>query len=330
VLPGIYENRTELIQLKVEEEKETFVVIVSEKTFDKRNTLGIKTYDFDGILLGNTKLDPEFNRSLIFGRAAEFDYDGSLIAGTYSGKRSSYSQGLFVATIDPQEKQKVNYYNFADLENFFSYMKAKRRNRIANKIERKKVKGKKIKFNYRLLVHEIIENNGQYIMLGEAFYPKYNTTPSYAGSSAYTTAGNYGSYFAGYRYTHAIVIGFNNKGKILWDNSFQIEDVLSLSLDQYVHADVREEDIVLFYMYDNEIRTKIIKGNEVVEGKSFDNIKLSFQDDVLKNSYSDIGGLELWYGNTFYAYGTQNIKNLRDQGVKLNRRVFFINKVEYK
>ncbi len=330
VLPGIYENRTELIQLKVEEEKETFIVIVSEKTFDRRNTLGIKTYDFEGNLLSNTKLDPEFDRSLVFGRAAEFDYDGSLIAGTYSGKRSSYSQGLFVATIDPQEKQKVNYYNYADLENFFSYMKAKRQKRIANKIERKKVKGKKIKFNYRLLVHDIIENNGQYIMLGEAFYPKYNNTASYAGISAYSSPGNYGSYFAGYRYTHAIVIGFNNKGKILWDNSFQIEDVLSLSLDQYVHADVREDDIVLFYMYDNEIRTKIIKGNEVVEGKSFDNIKLSFQDDVLKNSYSNMGGLELWYGNTFYAYGTQNIKNLRDQGVKLNRRVFFINKIEYK
>jgi hypothetical protein len=167
-------------------------------------------------------------------------------------------------------------------------------------------------------------------MLGEAFYPKYNSTASYAGNSAYTAPGNYNSYFAGYRYTHAIVIGFNNKGKILWDNSFQIEDVLSLSLDQYVHADVREDDIVLFYMYDNEIRTKIIKGNEVIEGKSFDNIKLSFQDDVLKNSYSNIGGLELWYNNIFYAYGTQNIKNLRDQGVKLNRRVFFINKVEYK
>ncbi len=330
VLPGIYENRTELIQLMVEEEKETFVVVVSEKTFDKRNTLSVKTYDFEGNLIGNTQLEPESDKSLVFGRAADFDYDLSLIAGTYSSKRSQYSQGLFVATIDLNENQKINYYNFADLQNFFSYMKAKRQKRIASKIERKKIKGKKVKFNYRLLVHEIIENDGQYIMIGEAFYPKYNSTATYAGASSYYGPGAYSAYFSGYRYTHAVVIGFNDKGKILWDNSFEIEDVLSMTLDQYVHADVREKDIVLFYMYDNEIRTKIIQGNEVIEGKSFDNIRLSFGDDVLKTTHSDIGGMEMWYDNTFYGYGTQYIKNMKDQGVKLNRRVFYINKIRYK
>ena len=329
VLPGIYQSKTELVQILVQDEKESFVVIVSEKTMDKRNTLAVKTYDFNGNLIGNSSLEPDFDKALVYGRAAEINLDMHLVAGTYSAKKSNYSRGLFVASLDPQGTQKINYYNYGDLENFFNYMRARKQERIENKIERKKINGKKIKFNYRLLVHDILDHGDQYIMLGEAFYPKYNTSPSYA-SNGYMGPGSYGSYFAGYRYTHAVIIGFDRNGNILWDNSFEIEDVLSYTLDQFVHVEVRGEDVILLYMYDNEIRSKIIHKSDVVEGKSFDPLKLTFQDDVVKDDHSEIGGLESWFGNTFLAYGTQSIKNLRDQGVKMNRRVFYLNKINYK
>lgn len=329
ILPGIYQNKTELIQIKVDDSKNSFVVIVSEKTFDKRNTLSVKTYDSTGKLIGNEALEPDPDKGLIYGRAADFDYDVSLLGGTYSTKRGTYSRGLFVASINTDGNQKINYYNFGDLENFFNYMRAKKRKRIKDRIERKKVNGKKIKFNYRLQVHDIIENNGQFVMIGEAFYPKYNTTGGYASGYTYYRNPGTGTYFAGYRYTHAVVIGFDKRGSVLWDNSFEIEDVLSFNLDQYVHAQIHDDFIVLLYLYDNEIRSKIIKKDKVLEGKSFDQIKLSFEDDVLRDSKSEISGLESWYDDTFYAYGTQRIKNMRDQGVKLNRRVFYINKVKY-
>ena len=136
--------------------------------------------------------------------------------------------------------------------------------------------------------------------------------------------------FAGYRYTHAVVIGFDKNGNRLWDNSFEIEDVLTYTLDQYVHADVIDNKVILLYLYNNEIRTKIISGSEVFEGKSYDEVKMKFADDnISKNNYSNIGGLEKWYSHNFFAYGVQKIKNLRDSGVKLNRRVFYINKINY-
>ena len=139
------------------------------------------------------------------------------------------------------------------------------------------------------------------------------------------------STFSGYHYTHAVVIGFNEKGDILWDNSFQINDVVSFQLEQFVHADVQDDKIVLLYLYENEIRTKIISGSEVLEGKSFNNMRLTFEDDVIndKSSYANVGGLEKWYDHNYFAYGVQKIKNLRDTGVNLNRKVFYINKVRY-
>ena len=332
VLPGIYQNRSELIQLKVDDVSGTFVVVTTQKTYDKRNTLSVKTYDFNGDLVGNTLLEPDIDKGLVNGQAADFGLDISLMGGTYSNKRSTYSRGLFLASVRNDGEQEIKYYNFGDLDNFFNYMKARRRNRISKKIERKKVNGKKAKFNYRFLIHEIIEEGDQYIMLGEAYYPKYSSS-GYSNFNSYAGLGlpnNYGMYFIGYRYTHAVVIGFDKKGNILWDNSFEIDDVLSFNLDQYVHADTRDGSIVLLYLYDNQIRSKIIQGSEVIEGKSFDQIKLAFDDDIVKEDDSEIEKLELWYGNNYFAYGEQHIKNMKDAGVKLNRRVFYVNKVRYK
>ena len=333
VLPGIYGSKTELAHVRVDDD---FInILLTAKTYDNSNTLALKTYSPDGDYLDSYTFQPAMDVGLVFGRVAKLDRQGSLICGTYGNRKSEFSRGLFIAQHNEETPQEIRYFNFADLDNFFTYLKAKRQKRISEKITRKKIKGKKLKFNYRLLVHDIMKNGDEYIMIGEAFYPKYN---SYGTFNSYTygfqdfSGNNYvPSSFAGYRYTHAVVIGFNSKGEILWDNSFQINDVLSYQLEQFVHADVREDKIVLLYLYENEIRSKIISGSEVVEGMSFNNMRLTFEDDIIndKSSYADVGGLEKWYDHTFLAYGVQKIKNLRDQGVKLNRKVFYINKVKY-
>lgn len=334
VLPGIYSERAELQQIKVDEEKSTFLVLLSERTFDKRNTIAVKGYNYQGDLVSNTVLEPDFDKGLVYGRAADFDQDINLMSGTYSTKRStSYSRGIYIATLDDLGDQNIRYLNYGDLDNFFSYMKAKREKRVKERIERKKVNGKKVKFNYRLLVHEIVTTDDQYLMIGEAFYPKY-TSSTMAGYYQFNYSGGTpdgsGMNFAGYRYTHAVVIGFDKQGNFLWDNSFQIEDVVSFTLDQFVHAAILDNNkVALLYLYDNEIRTKIIDEHEVIEGKSFDEIKMSFSNDEAKDNTYQTSALEKWYSDYFFAYGTQKIKNVKDLGVKLNRKVFYINKITY-
>ena len=103
----------------------------------------------------------------------------------------------------------------------------------------------------------------------------------------------------------------------------------SYYLTPLVETCVKNGKIILLYNYENVIRSKIIEGNQVVEGKSFDNISLKFENDEVKNEDSKFGGLEHWYNDSFYAYGVQNIKNDKHPGVKLNRKVFFVNKIIY-
>ena len=338
VLPGFYSDKSELLQIEADVTMGVFNVLSLVRIRDGRRSISLKTFDEKTNLLKNISLQPSSERSLLYGRSITLNDSQNLVVGTFTRRRSDMSRGLFLAKIAPTGEQVINYYNYADLKNFFSYLKARKQKKIQDKIERKKVRGKKLKFSYRLLVHDIDEREKSFVMVGEAFYPKYSNMPFY-GSSMYYAGTSYMA-FEGYKYTHAVVIGFDERGRLLWDNSFEINDVVSYNLEQYVHMIPSGNRAVLLYLFENVIRTKIIEETNVLEGKSFDELKLSFEDDTItddKYSYGTLhqsfggeyGGLRSWYGDNLYAFGIQKIKNLRDEGVKLNREVFFINKITY-
>jgi len=333
VLPGLMNENGELTQIKIYPDG-TFDVLISARNFQGQQTVWIKNYDAEGDLQTNFALVPEDNKHLIFARSMKTSNNMQLVAGVFGGRNSLYSRGLFLASIDPTGMQQLRYYNYGDLENFFKYMKAKREQRVKQRIERRKIKGKKTRFNYRFLVHEIVPYKNQYILLGEAFYPRYVSVDRSYNGFFYSNPGSYGSYnnfmrdgrmFDGYHYTHAVVMGFDLNGKLLWDNSFEINDVKTFTLEQFVKLEVQEDKIVLLYLFDNELRTKIIKDNEVLEGKTFEPIKANQNDEIVRKDQRDINKLEYWYSDYFYAYGVQEISN---PGTG-KRRVFFINKITY-
>jgi hypothetical protein len=198
-----------------------------------------------------TVLEPEEKKNLIFGRSLKMPTGEQVISGVY-GRYTDYSRGIFVASVNVLGEYAIKYYQFADLEHFFNYMKARREKRVKEKIERRRIKGKKIKFNYRVLVQELIPFGNQYILLGEAFYPHY-TYPSNV------------QIFDGFQYTHAVVIGFDQNGKLMWDNSFEINDVKTFSLEKFVKIYPEEDRIILLYLFENIIRSKIISGSDVLE-----------------------------------------------------------------
>jgi hypothetical protein len=332
VLPGLFNESGELTQIRTYPD-ETFDVLISSLNVHRQRTIWIKNYDAEGSLYRNFALTPEDNKHLIFGRSLKTGQDMQLVAGVYGNNRSAeFSRGIFIASIDPSGMEQVRYYNFADLHNFFKYMRAKREQRIQSRIDRKKVKGKKIRFNYRFLVHELIPYNNQYILLGEAFYPRYLTADNPYGRffTPYMNPNaiiQNGRIFDGYYYTHAVVMCFDKEGNLLWDNSFEINDVRTFTLEQFVKLEVEEDRIALLYLYDNEFRTKIIKGDQVLEGKTRDRILTFNQSDLVKNENAG-SKLEYWYKDYLYAYGIQEIVNTGPPNPG-KRRVFYINKVSH-
>jgi hypothetical protein len=332
VLPGMFNEAGELTQIRTYDDG-TFDVLISAINARRQKTIWIKNYDPDGNLYRQFALDPG-DKHLIFGRSLKLDNNQQVVAGVYGTHRGTeFSRGIFVSSIDPSGLENTRYYNFGDLDNFFKYMRVRREQRVKDRIERRKVKGKKIRFNYRFLVHEIVPYKGQYILLGEAFYPRYHNYDRLYGSGFFSPTNSSssiirgGRIFEGYYYTHAVVMGFDENGKLLWDNSFEINDVKTMTLEQFVKLEVLEDKIALMYLFENKIRTKIIKDNEVLEGKSVDPLRTLRSSDVVRKENVDASNkLEYWYSDYLYAYGVQDIVNA---AVREKKRVFFINKVTY-
>ncbi len=335
VVPGLFSETGELTQVRTYDDG-SFDVLVSAKNIKRQQTIFIRNYDQQGNLLKKIPLEPEGNKNFIFGRSLKTYNDNQVVAGVYGNRNSEYSKGIYIASIDPLGNQQIQYYSYGDLENFFKFMKARREQRVKERIERRKTKGRKSRLNYRFMIHELIPYKDQYVMLGEAFYPRYiYSDRAFYGSSMMFNYANVpnsrmqnGRIFDGYTYTHAVVIGFSGKGKLLWDNSFEINDVRTYELEQFVKIDEQQDRLAMLYLYNHQIRSKIIQDNKVLEGKSIEPIKLKFENDFIRKGDIEKSKLEYWYDQYFYAFGVQKISNTQQTG-QLKRKVFFLNKVNF-
>jgi hypothetical protein len=83
----------------------------------------------------------------------------------------------------------------------------------------------------------------------------------------------------------------------------------------------------MLYLYDQQLKVKVIREQDIIEGKSTEDLRLKYDSDEIKGNDEELEGLEKWYSKTFYAYGVNRVKNLKDSDIELNRKVFFINKI---
>ncbi|ADR20800.1 hypothetical protein Ftrac_0798 [Marivirga tractuosa DSM 4126] len=335
VLPGFYNDRSSLLQISTDTKDDYFRVITSDRMPNKRFGISVRAYSTMGEQIFTDQLIAKEDLSLTDGRIVNSSEGGNLLAGTYSAnKRIETSRGIFVADFNKVSQNQINYYNYGELENFFNYMRERKKERILKRIARKKVKGRKLRFSYRLFVQDIIKQNNENILIGEAYYPTYTNRQRgfdpYTMSASYSHGGSSVQAFDGYKYTHAVIMAFDNNGKLLWDNSFEINDLKSFNLEEHVHLAFLENEIVMLYLYNQHLKIKVIKNNEIVEGKYTEELRLMYENDEIRANDEDLEGLEHWYGNNFYAHGVNRVKNLRDANIKLNRKVFFINKIVVK
>lgn len=318
ILPGFFNSPGELDQIKLNGDGTTDIV-VSARNFEKRRALWLRTYDAQGELLRTTILQPDEDKHLLFGRSIKLPDGRQLVAGIY-GRFTEYSRGVFVALVDAGGTYTIKYHNFAELKNFFSYMRARQQQRVKERIERKTIKGKKIKFNYRLLVHDLIDYNNEFLLIGEAFYPHYVYPRNYNPQARPERI------FDGYKYTHAVVIAFRKDAALAWDNSFEINDVKTYQLQQFVRVQPEADKILLMYLFDNVIRSKIILNDQVLEGKTGEKIQSGGAGEELDREEENTEKLDAWYDDYFFASGTQSLKGRRGG----YRQVFFIHKITYR
>jgi hypothetical protein len=313
----------ELNQLKTYDDG-SIEAVVCAKNPEQRKSLWIRSYDAEGDLLKTTLLQPDPDKNLIFGKSFQQEDGSQVVLGSY-GRYADYARGIFSAEIGPEGESTISYYNFGELQRFFSYMTPKHEQRVIERIERRKAKGKKLRYNYRYMMHEVLPYQDEFILLGEVFYPHY-TYANGRGSTAFfgNALARSELLFDGYQYTHAVVAGFDKNGNLLWDNSFKIENVKTMNLEQLVKMQPNGNKLDMAYLFENSLRSKTILETDVIEKPTTSPIF----DNNPKYISTEVSRLENWYSGYLFAYGAIQIRNpVTRDGIQTTRRVFYISKI---
>jgi hypothetical protein len=83
-------------------------------------------------------------------------------------------------------------------------------------------------------------------------------------------------------------------------------------------------------LFENLIRTKVIKDNQVVEGKSSNELKLFSDLGVITKEDAKTNHLDYWYDKHLIASGVQTIRKSKERREEPYKKVFFINKIRYR
>ncbi len=260
--------------------------------------------------------------------------DELLVIATYSvsgksGKNRSLtgSSGFFTCGFRNGIQTDIHFMNFLDFKNFQNIVGEKDMIAIKKKALKKNRSVNDYVSEVNLLVHPIVVNNDQIIFMGESYVPEYHpenfTEFDFYGRPYINTY----NVFDGYRYTSAIVAGFDKTGNLKWDNSMEIRNLISTELIPKVNLFRSSSDtMVLCYSSEARIASKIIRGNEVVEKLDFSALEQMYPEDKMLSDSKNY--MVPWYGPFFLCYGYQEIKNINSSENK-KRLVYYFTKVRF-
>ena len=159
--------------------------------------------------------------------------------------------------------------------------------------------------------------DGKYFYLGEAYHPTYKTETDYDGLSK--------EVFDGYEYTNAIIAAFDTLGNKLWDYSFELNILYKpMQIVQFVNFSVINNNLYFVYQNRREIYFHAINPNGTVIDDGITTIKTKDEKDNIKYANSVFN---YWYDNYLIFFGYQQIKKQINEGEKIKRKVYFIDKL---
>jgi len=245
------------------------------------------------------------------------------------------SDGYFTAAVGDSVKPALRYYSFVDFANALkitSDMDVLRLRKRSEKREKNSLTGEDNtvdevgnSLNYRLMMHPVIASDGQFLLLGETYYPEYHTMTQmvydYYGRAFPSTY----SVFDGFRYSNAFLAAFDSSGVKAWDNGMEMRDILTTFLNHKMNYVFNGREMTLFYNANGKLAVKTIKGPETLDNTEYVSIASKRQTDQV--SYEYLGTMEHWYDNYYLASGYQTIRN--NYLTENKRNVFYLNKMAF-
>jgi len=351
---GIYGNETHVVQiLKLPELAALEVVIRRRGPFKSQETI-ILTFDLQGTLLRELKLDP-------LGNPDEEPLDGLLLAGSGYGQtligaygkevRNSY-KGMYLAQINEFGEQNIGLYTLADFPNFYKYLPEKQRVKPEEILLEQLEKGKTPSIRNSYAIRDVKEFEDSYLVYFDQFSVSSSRGSGTVAPSLpsqryrYDRSGRLGyipfymdpynslsgpvqtyTLVTEYTYRSAHFIQVAKTGQVIWDNSARYEDVNTTYPEPFAEVSAQGEDVFHLYLINDQIKLNYFKnGERLLENQT---IPLELDKTQGEIQYTDLASLRLlhWYGPYYILSGLQKIRFTNQQQKEEVREVFFIHKL---
>jgi len=342
-LPSVYEPLPTQLTFVADAATRRAEYVLSQ-TNGRKSRLLLKQLTDRGQLVKSEFVQAESERSLITAQVTPpQDTTARLLMGTYSLRGPDFAQGLFATDLGTPTtagtKQPLRFYDFLHLKHFFDYLKPSRQARLRQRMARRLVRSSApVRWHYRLLLHELLpQPDGGYVLVAEVYVPhyRYNSYGTYTGP--FNNIGNqFGTspyansrVFDGYETTHAVVCGFDRSGALIWDNTFVVENLRRVELEEAVRLQrLADGRLVLAYLDEEKLRYKLINRAEDSPNDQQVVIRTGADPtdaDAERTSDTSQADLLPWFGSRFVATGYQRVKV--EHGP--DRQVFFLNSVVF-
>jgi hypothetical protein len=353
VVPGFFQKDTELVDLRVNQ-NQTFNTVLIDRSLRDDRKLIFRTFDETGKQLLEDVIPIDENRSLQTGITSTLEREDLVIMGTWGERNAKQSLGFYALTIDPFSNQKIAYIDFGQLNHYLEYLSPKRAARVKENSKEDAEAGRLPSFTNYVMPFKITEYKEGFLLLAEVYNPvsnlgAYNSNPYYY-NPFYSPYGYYpywpggGYYYPGmsrmyrpYMYgpnvknadeiktQETVLLAFDGKGKVMWDQSIKLDEIKMPGIEQVADFSLQKSKVYFIYKKESELNIKTILLDTEEVKESVEKIKPLEDLDEIRSEKDHEGGVRHWYGDTFYVWGYQTIRNINKEDRV--RDVFYINKV---
>lgn len=350
---GVYGNNTHVMQVRKMPELEALEVVVSRKGQYKNLETSILTFDMQGSLVREVKVDQ-------FGEPGQEILEGLLLAGenyqqvmigSYGLDGRSAYQGMYIMEINEFGEYDFKLYTLEDFPNFYNYLdekqKLKRDKEVLDEIEKSKIPS--IRNTYS--VRDVRQTEDAYYV----YFDQINIISSRSGRPGTMYSNNpyrydrinrmgYAPYYMDpfvspnlpvqtfsmtteYQYVSSHFVKVAKTGEVLWDNSARYDDFTTTYPEPFGEIAVVGNDLYHLYAENDQIKASFFRdGERVFEHETFP-LELTDENERIRNT--DFATLRLvhWYDRYFIVTGQQTIRYQAPNGREQIRDVFFMSKI---
>jgi len=351
VVPGFFQADTELLDVRINANG-TFNTLTTNRASRQDKTLTLRTFDKKGVQLMEDEIKIDQGKTIVSGLTSSLVRDELLIAGTYSIGNSKIATGFFSVLADPFKEQAIRYYDFAQLSHFLDYLSVKRADKIRSSAQKFRDRSREPEFKANVSNVRLEEKASGFFLLAEAYT---TITGGSMGPYAYGPYGGYNPYYSPYgmsgyspfasRYYNSpynfynqaarsdflmqstSVLAFTPDGKLAWDHSLKADDERKPALEQLADFWCDQNKIVIATKSESDLVVKArFKDNETASDTV--QVLLKKPTEVVRDETNGEGGVRHWYGNKFYVWGYQTVKDPEMRFEDRTRSVFYLIKVD--